>query len=44
LNSHPYLKLSLIELLILVGVSLELIGFVDVLELVAIAREFSQHW
>ena len=44
MNHHPYLKLSLIGLLILVGVSLELAGFVDVYELVAIAREYSQHW
>ncbi len=44
LNFHPYFKLSLIGLLILVGVSLELTGFVDVHELVATAREYSQHW
>ena len=44
MNFHPCLKLSLIGLLILVGVSLELSGLVDVHDLVATAREYSQHW
>jgi uncharacterized membrane protein YdjX (TVP38/TMEM64 family) len=44
LSHHPYLKLTVIGLLILVGVSLELSGLLDVRELVAIAREYSQHW
>ena len=44
LNHHPYLKLTLIGLLIVAGVTLELTGFVDVTGLLAIAREYAQHW
>jgi uncharacterized membrane protein YdjX (TVP38/TMEM64 family) len=44
LNHHPYLKLTAIGALILTGVCLELTGFIDVRELVSLAREYSQHW
>ena len=39
-----YYKLTLIGLLIALGVVLEFAGIVDVQELVAIAREYAQHW
>ena len=44
LNHHPYLKLTLIGLLFVAGVTLELTGFVDVTGMLAIAREYGQHW
>ena len=44
LNHHPYLKLTLIGLLIVVGVTLEFTGIVDVTELLTIAREDGQQW
>ncbi|MDC1287150.1 VTT domain-containing protein [Gammaproteobacteria bacterium] len=44
MNFHPSLKLSLIGLLVLVGISLELSGLIDVHDLIATARKYSQHW
>ena len=44
MKHHPYFKLTVIGLLIMMGVALELTGFVDVRELLVLARQFSQHW
>ena len=41
---YPYYKLALIGLLVLTGVILEFFGILDIQELVAIAREYTQHW
>ena len=41
---YPYYKLVLIGLLVLTGVILEFFGILDIQELVAIAREYTQHW
>ena len=41
---RPYYKLILIALLISLGVILEFTGIADIKELLAIAREYTQHW
>jgi uncharacterized membrane protein YdjX (TVP38/TMEM64 family) len=41
---YPYFKLILIGLLVLLGAILEFAGILDIQDLVALARDYTQHW